>query len=59
MFEERSSMAAGGLGPNPYVFIVGSPRSGTTLLRRIVEVHSQIAIAPETPWIKPTRSASA
>jgi hypothetical protein len=51
MSEERSGVAAGAMGPNPYVFIVGSPRSGTTLLRRIVEAHSQIAIAPETQWI--------
>jgi hypothetical protein len=40
-----------GTGPNPYVFIVGSHRSGTTLLRRILDAHSQIAIAPEAPWI--------
>src|SRR5262249_4452430 len=38
-------------GPNPYLFIVGSPRSGTTLLRRIVGAHSRIAVAPETQWI--------
>jgi sulfotransferase family protein len=37
---------------NPYVFIVGCPRSGTTLLRRIVNAHPQIAIpARETHWI--------
>jgi hypothetical protein len=39
------------VGPNPYLFIVGSPRSGTTLLRRVVEAHSRIAILPETHWI--------
>jgi hypothetical protein len=38
-------------GPNPYLFIVGSPRSGTTLLRRVVSAHSQIVVAPETQWI--------
>jgi sulfotransferase family protein len=37
--------------PNPYVFIVGCPRSGTTLLQRIVNAHPQIAITPETHWI--------
>ncbi len=37
--------------PNPYVFIVGCPRSGTTLLQRIVDAHPQIAITPETHWI--------
>jgi hypothetical protein len=36
---------------NPYVFIVGCPRSGTTLLQRIVNAHAQIAITPETHWI--------
>ncbi len=37
--------------PNPYVFIVGCPRSGTTLLQRIVNAHSQIAIIPESHWV--------
>ncbi|MGH2967790.1 MAG: sulfotransferase family protein [Solirubrobacteraceae bacterium] len=36
---------------NPYVFIVGCPRSGTTLLRRIVDAHPEIAITRETHWI--------
>ncbi len=36
---------------NPYVFIVGCPRSGTTLLQRMAKVHSLIAIMPEAPWI--------
>jgi sulfotransferase family protein len=36
---------------NPYVFIVGCPRSGTTLLRRIVNAHPEIAITSESPWI--------
>ena len=36
---------------NPYVFIVGCPRSGTTLLLRIVDVHPQIAIMRESGWI--------
>ena len=36
---------------NPFVFIVGCPRSGTTLLQRIVNSHPQIAITPETHWI--------
>jgi hypothetical protein len=38
-------------GPNPYLFLVGSPRSGTTLLRRILDAHSQISISAESPWI--------
>ena len=37
---------------NPFVFIVGCPRSGTTLLRRIVDAHPEIAILrAETHWI--------
>jgi hypothetical protein len=38
-------------GPNPYLFIVGCPRSGTTLLQRLLDGHPQIAITPETHWI--------
>ena len=37
--------------PNPYVFIVGCPRSGTTLLKRLVDAHPAIASPPETHWI--------
>ena len=33
------------------IFIIGVPRSGTTLLRVILDSHTQIAAAPETPWI--------
>jgi hypothetical protein len=51
MFQQRSGEAAGSIGLNPYVFIVGSPRSGTTLLRRVVDAHSQLAITPESEWI--------
>ena len=36
---------------NPFVFIVGVPRSGTTLLRRIVDAHPDIAITKETHWV--------
>lgn len=36
---------------NPYLFIVGCPRSGTTMLERMVNAHSQIAIIHETHWI--------
>jgi Sulfotransferase family len=36
---------------NPYAFLVGSARSGTTLLRRIVDAHPSIAITPETHWV--------
>ena len=37
---------------NPFVFIVGCPRSGTTLLKRMVNAHSKIAMPPEeSHWI--------
>jgi hypothetical protein len=36
---------------NPYLFIVGCPRSGTTLLKRMLDAHPQIAITRETHWI--------
>ncbi|HLF72706.1 MAG TPA: sulfotransferase, partial [Anaerolineales bacterium] len=36
---------------NPFIFIIGCPRSGTTLLQRIVNAHPQIAIIPEIGWI--------
>jgi hypothetical protein len=38
---------------NPVVFIVGCPRSGTTLLRNIVSAHPAITITPEAHWIAP------
>jgi hypothetical protein len=39
------------LSPNPFLFIVGCPRSGTTLLQRIVNSHPRIAVLPETQWV--------
>ena len=36
---------------NPYLFIVGCPRSETTLLQRIVDAHPDIAVVFETHWI--------
>jgi hypothetical protein len=38
-------------GCDPYLFIVGCARSGTTLVHRIVDAHPQIAITPEMHWI--------
>ncbi len=40
--------------PNPFVFLLGCPRSGTTLLRRMVDAHPQIAIVPEIRWLAST-----
>jgi hypothetical protein len=36
---------------NPHVFIVGCPRSGTTLLGRMVDAHPEVAIIHESRWI--------
>jgi hypothetical protein len=36
---------------NPFVFVVGCPRSGTTLLQRILDAHPQLAVCPESFWI--------
>ena len=36
---------------NPYVFFVGCPRSGTTLLQRIGNAHPLLAVLHETRWI--------
>ena len=36
---------------NPYVFIVGCPRSGTTSCSAWLTPHPQIAIVFETHWI--------
>jgi hypothetical protein len=36
---------------NPYVFLVGCPRSGTTLLHRLVDANPELAIVHETLWI--------
>jgi hypothetical protein len=36
----------------PPVFVVGCPRSGTTLLQRMLSSHPEIAIAPETHFMR-------
>jgi hypothetical protein len=36
---------------NPFVFIVGCLRSGTTLLRRMSDAHPQLAVIHETQWL--------
>lgn len=33
------------------IFVFGVPRSGTTLLRTMLDSHSRIACGPETPWL--------
>jgi len=36
---------------NPYVFVCGCHRSGTTLLGRLANAHPQLAVFNETRWI--------
>jgi hypothetical protein len=36
---------------NPFVFIVGCARSGTTLLQRLMDAHPQIAVINQSRWI--------
>jgi hypothetical protein len=38
-------------GTNPYVFVVGCPRSGTTLLQRMLDSHSLLAVANDSHFI--------
>jgi len=47
----ESTGSTGSSGQNPFLFIVGCPRSGTTLVKRIVQAHSHIAVTPETHWV--------
>ncbi|MDZ7743375.1 MAG: sulfotransferase [Bacteroidota bacterium] len=35
----------------PFFFIIGRPRSGTTLLRLLIEAHPHVIIPPESPVI--------
>jgi Sulfotransferase family len=39
------------VGPDPPFFIVGSARSGTTLLRLILNAHRAVAVPPESRFI--------
>jgi Sulfotransferase family len=36
---------------NPYVFVVACPRSGTTLLQRMLDAHPQLAVANDADFI--------
>jgi len=36
---------------NPYLFVVGCPRSGTTLLQRMLDSHPRLAVANDTHFI--------
>ncbi|HVS10835.1 MAG TPA: sulfotransferase [Planctomycetota bacterium] len=47
----RARKRESGRRGNPFVFFVGCPRSGTTLLKRIANAHRDLAVTPETHWI--------
>jgi len=36
---------------NPYLFVVGCPRSGTTLLQRMLDHHPRLAVANDTHFV--------
>jgi hypothetical protein len=36
---------------SPFVFIVGCPRSGTTLLQRVVNAHPHVAVVNQSRWV--------
>lgn len=38
---------------NPFLFVVGCPRSGTTLLQRMLDHHPQLAVAYDSLFIPP------
>lgn len=35
-----------------FFFLVGCPRSGTTLLQRLLDAHPDVAVAPETFFVE-------
>lgn len=39
---------------NPYLFVVGCPRSGTTLLQRMLDAHPDLAVANDSHFILET-----
>ncbi len=38
-------------GRNPYLFVVGCPRSGTTLLQRVLDAHPDLSVVNEAQFV--------
>lgn len=53
----RGGALSGFSQPPPFPVIVGVPRSGTTLLRMMLDSHSELAIPPETGFLLSDRIA--
>lgn len=51
MLDETTQEIARRSPQHPYVFVVGCPRSGTTLLQRMLDCHPQLAVANDTHFI--------
>lgn len=48
---ERSPGRVPGSAPSPFLFVVGCPRSGTTLLQRMLNCHPDLAVTNDTHFI--------
>jgi hypothetical protein len=48
---ETTTKMAESSGRNPYLFVVGCPRSGTTLLQRMLDHHPRLAVANDSHFI--------
>jgi Sulfotransferase family len=56
----KSALTGSGSGPSdraPAPFVVGAPRSGTTMLRLMLDAHPDLAIPPETYFITKAQKA--
>ncbi len=48
---QKTTPGTRGPHAHPYVFVVGCPRSGTTLLQRMLNHHPQLAVSNDTHFI--------
>jgi hypothetical protein len=59
MLTETAMATSERLSPIPYVFVVGCPRSGTTLLQRMLDNHPELAVANDSHFIPRSISGAA